>query len=401
LHQEQGKNYLEYLKKNEKMKQTFEEKVQIVVGNYLLDNGYKKMEGKLYFFKKENSIQTNFFIEELPDENAEDEQQRFEINIGINTDDINAYMNPLAEEHPEGYANFAFNRVSDSPKFLPSLLEFKSDSNLDDLKEKITNYLAPMITAIAAFKTNNDTLDFIIDYNFYGRIDAYLIRAKDSIRYEKWYRNSNAEDIKNGTITEEQIKLKVATEIRSVRKKQMDNFVPDFDFPEAWGKCCDWVDDKHFTEWMSAGFEQDETGKQTLTHFIKEENIQNRFAAFGQSSDDSIFAVWKQDDGRMPVVYLGEGGTAKIITESMEDFIDLLAINYRDVESADITTEPIYDDAKTKEHFNNRNFRDFYTKTFKKGIATTGLAMNKRALTCDNSFEWLMTNSASFKEWNT
>jgi hypothetical protein len=152
---------------------------------------------------------------------------------------------------------------------------------------------------------------------------------------------------------------------------------------------------------MSAGFEQDETGKQTLTHFIKEENIRNRFAAFGQSSDDSIFAVWKQDDGRMPVVYLGEGGTAKIITESIDDFIDLLAIGYRCVESDDITIEPIYDDTETKAHFNNKVFREFYTNTFKKEIATTGIAINKRALTCDNLFDWLMINSTSFKEWNT
>jgi hypothetical protein len=383
------------------MKQTFQEKIQIVLGNYLLENGYKKLEDKLYFYKKENGIQTNFFVEEEVDDKPDDEHQKFEINIGLNSDEINAYMNPDAEQNPEGYANFAFNRVSDNPKFLPNKLEFKSNTNVDNLKEKVVNYLAPMITAIGSFKNNNDALDFIIDNNFYGRLDAFFIRAKDVSRYEKWYRNSNADDIKNGVITEEQIKSRCETELRTIREKQMDNFVPDFDFPEAWGKCCDWVEDKHFTEWMSAGFEQNETGKHTLTHFITEENIQNRFAAFGQSSDDCIFAVWKQDDGRLPVVFLGEAGTAKILAESIEDFIDLLAIGYRYVEADDITIEPIYDDEETKEHFNNKAFRDFYTHTFKKEIATSGAEIKARASTCDNLFDWLMTNSAHFKGWNS
>jgi hypothetical protein len=383
------------------MKLTFEEKVQIVVGNYLFENGYKKLEDKLYFYKKENGIQTNFFIEDEVDDKSDDEHQKFEINIGLNSDEINAYMNPDAVQNPEGYANFAFNRVSDNPQFLPSKLEFKSNTNLDNLKEKVVDYLAPMVTAISSFKNNNDALDFIIANNFYGRLDAFFIRAKDVIRYEKWYRNSNADDIKNGIITEEQIKSKCATEVRTVREKQMDNFAPDMNFPEAWGKCCDWVDDMHFTNWMCAGFENDDTGKNTLTHFINEENIQNRFAAFGHSSDDSIFAVWKQDDGRQPVVFLGEGGTAKILAESIEDFIDLVAIGYRYVEADDITIEPIYDDEETKEHFNNRAFRDFYTHTFKKEIATSGAEIKARASTCDNLFDWLMTNSAHFKDWNS
>jgi hypothetical protein len=383
------------------MKQTFKEKVQIVVGNYLLENGYQQVIDKLYFYKKIKGIQTNFFIEEEADENAEDEYQKFEINIGLNSDVINSYMNPKAEENPEGYANFAFARVSDNARFLPNALEFKADSDLEIIKESIIGYLAPMINAITAFNTNEDALDFLLDYQFYGRLDAFFIRAKDSVRYERWYRISNNADIASGAISEEQIKLKVTKELRTIRQKQVDNFAPDFIFPEVWGKCCDWVDDKNFTEWMSAGFEQDETGKDTLKHFVTEENIQNRFAAFGQSSDDSIFAVWKQDDGRLPVVYLGEGGLAKIIAASIEDFIDLLAIGYRYVEADDITIAPVYEDEATREFLNNTAFRTFYTQTFNKEIAPTGLEIKNRALTCDNLFDWLMVNSASFKEWNS
>jgi hypothetical protein len=381
------------------MAQSFEQKIQMVIGDYLLENGFTKLADKLYFYKKEHGVHTNFFVEEIVDDKPTDEQQQFEISFGFNADYANKVMSPYVVEYPEGYGNFAFARISDHNAFLPAILEFSSVTNLVDLKNKILAVVEPVVMASKNFKTNDDAIDFIIDTKMYGRLDAYCVRTKDRVRYERWYRNNNADEIKNGNITEEQIKMKAASEIRSTREKQMVNFAPAFKFPEAWGKCCDWVDEMHYTDWMGAGFEHFNSGKETLKHFVTEEGIQDRFAVFGHSADDSLFAVWQQDNGALPVIYLGEGGVARVITSSIEDFIDLLVINYRDVEHADISTEPVYDNDEIKEQFNNRAFQTVYKNVFGKEIASNGAAIKAKAASCDNLFDWLIANSASFKEW--
>jgi hypothetical protein len=58
-----------------------------------------------------------------------------------------------------------------------------------------------------------------------------------------------------------------------------------------------------------------------MTYWLTDPVIQDRFAVFGQTADLNMFAVWKQDDGKMPVVLVGQAGLARVLAADMDDFI--------------------------------------------------------------------------------
>jgi hypothetical protein len=385
------------------MKLTFEARISGIIAPYLSSYEFIQKENELYFYKNLDGIIQNIVVEKTDDNNANDAHQKFDIYYGIYSKHVQIIRGRNIEEFPKDYENIYNKNLRDLDDYNGQTLELKSNTDFAQFEKRLLLNLDIVMQIFAIIADDQSLLDFCAVNHRSQHVKEHFRRTKDARRMELFLKHEeeNSSKINSGALGEPGIKDLVAIELRPTKTMQMNNFKPDFTFPEIWSKCCDWVDDMHYTHWMGAGFEHDNSGKNTLTHFIKEETIQNRFAVFGHTGDDSLFAVWKQDDGRLPVIYLGDGGTAKVITESIEDFIDLLAINYRDVEDANITIEPTYDDGEIKERFNNRAFRAFYTQTLNRAIQTTGAEIKARAETCDNLFDWLMANSAGFKEWNS
>jgi hypothetical protein len=381
------------------MANTFKQKIEYLFGDVLAEFSYAKLSDKPYYFRKSNGIQTNVFFEDHTDDNADDDHQTFEINFGFHSDVTNKVLTPAPIEFPEAFNAFAFDRMSDHPDFTPSILAFKSDSNLDELKEKWLPFVERFITAFDNVKSNDEGIDVCIDKLRFGQLDRYFQRTKDKLRYEKWYRKTNAEEINAGNITEAQIVENCALAMRTQREIQKANFEPHFAMPEMLGLVCDWVDDMNYYEWMGSGVELFDNGRRHTEEWITDKKISIQFALFASAnSDNTHIFLWNRDDGTMPVVSIGEGGVAEVVTASIEDFFELLAIGYYEI-GDDINIEPVYESEELKEFRNNRKFRSFYTETFKKEIPSTGAAIEERAEKVGNFYEWLCDNYEPWKEW--
>jgi hypothetical protein len=381
------------------MAQTFTQKIEYIFGEVFANYGYNSLPDKPYYYIKSNGTQTNVFFEEYVDENAEDEHQTFEINFGFHSEVTNKVMTPDPLEFPEAFNAFAFDRLSDHPDFAPNILEFNSDSNLDELKIKWVPFVKRFVNDFANIKSNDEGIDICIEKLRFGQLDRYFQRTKDKVRYEKWYRKSNAEEIKAGNINEVQIVENCALAMRSQREIQKANFEPHFAMPKMLGLVCDWVDDMNYYEWMGSGVELFDNGRRHTEEWITDKKISNQFALFASAnSDNTHLFVWNKDVGTMPVVSIGEGGVSEVVTASIEDFFELLAIGYCDI-GDDITVEPVYDSEELREFRNNRKFRAFYTETFKKEIPSNGAAIEERAEKVGNFYEWLCDNYEPWKEW--
>jgi hypothetical protein len=110
-----------------------------------------------------------------------------------------------------------------------------------------------------------------------------------------------------------------------------------------------------------------------------------------------MVCCWQQDDGRMPVVIIGEGGQSNVIAKDMDDFIALLAIGYYEFWSADISMEPQWDSQEQEAEFNNKEFQLFYKSTFGKEILKDGSSIIEGIKSCDNLRDWLLKN---YQPWN-
>jgi hypothetical protein len=378
---------------------TFQQKIEYLFAEVLANYGYTKLTDKPYYYRKNIAVQTKVFFEEYTDDNVEDAKQSFEIHFGFHSYFTNKVMTTHPIAFPEGYDEFAFDRLSDHPDFLPQVLEFNINSNLDELKAKWAPYVENFVTAYGFVKSSDEAIDICLEKLRFGHLDKYFQRTKDKVRYEKWYRKNNAEEIKTDTITETQIKENCALAMRSNREIQKANFEPHFAMPEMLGKVCDWINDMNYYETMGSGVELFNNGRKHTEEWITDKKISNQFALFASAnSDNTHLLLWNKDDGTMPVVSIGEGGVAKVVTANLEDFFELLAIGYYEL-GDDISIEPVYPNEDTKQFRNNSKFRDFYAKTFNTEIPKTGASIKERAEKIDNFYKWLCNNYEPWKEW--
>jgi hypothetical protein len=108
--------------------------------------------------------------------------------------------------------------------------------------------------------------------------------------------------------------------------------------------------------------------------------------------------LWHSDKKNAPIVMLGEAGSARVIAENMDDFIQLLAVGYYEIEVADYDAEPAFPEGA--DHWKNPEFQAFFKKKFKKDVPKTGAEIVARKTTTDAEFfNWLCENDALWKPW--
>src|SRR5262245_50421868 len=122
-------------------------------------------------------------------------------------------------------------------------------------------------------------------------------------------------------------------------------FPTGIEFPEALRELCLWEDRvppaktgfydfptyilklirqplPQVNKWISGYFRLTKDDYQSILHWFGSDAVSSRFAVFGSGPDGSIYAIWKQDDGRCPIVHLGsEGQNNFVLAGGMVDFL--------------------------------------------------------------------------------
>jgi hypothetical protein len=396
---------------------TFEQNIGNVLSYYLQQNGFTATDNPLYYYKVLQGGVLTFVIEKTEDKNAEDEHQIFNAFFGLSNYSLalvkkNEYPPFMAGHTPE-----TRSYIGELKNFNGMALEVKSNTDWERFGIRFTENLAFGLQTFEGVNTDNEILEYMAlkdshipqiyndegvpeEYFFGYRLYEYLRMNKKHSVIEKYIRNCDAvtKRIAENKIDEAGIQLIIEKACRTSRQIQQDNFTP-LQIPESFGKLCDWIDLNNFYTTISGLFEMNENGKGTLQHWITEKNIAERFGIFGSLPDGDMIGVWQQDNGRMPIVWIGNGGTSRVIAKDMDDFIALLAIGYYEFWGVDISLPPVWETEEQQKEFSNPAFQKFYVDTFGKPILADGKTILEGIPTCDDLYEWLKKNYAPWREW--
>jgi hypothetical protein len=398
------------------MVNTFDQKINNAIKNYLQLKGFTATENLLYFYKKLQGGVLTFVIEKAEDKNAEDEHQKFDAFVGLSSFALDAVKLNDYPPFLEGHNPETRVWLSSIKKFNGMALETKSNTDLERFSSRLTENIEFALQEFEGINTTDEILDWLIgkdthivqiyeyeghptSYHFGMRLYQYLRMNKDVARLDKYIRNSDAikQRIAENKYTETHVQKIIALANRTTRQIQQDNFTP-LTMPESFGKLCDWIDDNNYYKTISGLFEMDDDGKGTLRHWINDEKVAQRFGIFGALPNGDMIGAWLQDDGKMPIVWIGEGATTNIIAANMDDFIALLAIGYYEFWSADITQPVLWENEEQQKAFNNNAFQQFYTTTFNKPILQNGISILENNKSCNELREWLLKNYEPWKE---
>jgi hypothetical protein len=380
------------------MQSLFDEIVADSIAPFLLSNGFSQQAGERYFYRVIDDINVNISVEPIDDRDATDDHQSFTITCGLFSQTVHTVIGRGLDPFPKGYELLVQLELSDLAGYNGQKLELKSNTDRPRFEGRLLENLQLAVDFLAKHSERSALFDLGIERH-QSRLQTYFYRIKDRVNYERYTRSFCAQQLASGEMSEAQLQEKVTLELRTTREKQMANFQPDLPFPDSWGRVCDWVDDLNNATVISGDFELDDDGKTTLTYWLMDPVVQDRFAVFGQTADLNMFCVWKQDDGKMPVVLVGQSGLARVLTATMDDFIQLLAIGYYSPACDDWSQPPVFDSPEIAEQWKNTKFQQFYTATFGKEIPKTGQEIADRASGCDDLFAWLVANEESWKQW--
>ncbi len=148
--------------------------------------------------------------------------------------------------------------------------------------------------------------------------------------------------------------------------------------PPALAQLCAWHEEHG--QPISGNFElfADEDG--AIESWFGTPSVKKQFGVFGVGGDGSLLAVWRQDDGRMPVVRLdSESVDNHVLAGDFVQFLRLLAIGYGELRSA-------YFDVLPKDA-PNEEFQDWVCETFKVTLPATGAEITKPAQAQHDDFD--------------
>lgn len=123
---------------------------------------------------------------------------------------------------------------------------------------------------------------------------------------------------------------------------------------------------------------------QTIRFWFGSEKAIGSLGIFGATPDGSLYCVWRQDDGRTPIVHLGSEGEGNFVLASNTlDFLRLLAIGYDEIGFADLSSPPDGEDV-------NPAFQAWVTDTFNVSIPEVGAEITRPAQDVHNDFQdWI------------
>ncbi len=149
-------------------------------------------------------------------------------------------------------------------------------------------------------------------------------------------------------------------------------FPSTISFPEDLARLCDWTEANGYP--ISGDFELRADDGEAIYWWFRSHAVDDRLAQFGAGPDGSLYCIWRQDDGRQPIVHLGsEGDGLMVLARDMREFIILLAIGYEEIGFDDLESPPQDADGI------NREFQKWVEETFGVGIPAAGNELVERA----------------------
>ena len=150
------------------------------------------------------------------------------------------------------------------------------------------------------------------------------------------------------------------------------SFPNSLSFPSELERLCAWQEQHGYPISGDFKLEADEM-HDVIGNWFGTEEVVDRFGVFGSGPDGSLYAIWRQEDGRCPIVHLGsEGQNNFVLVEDMKQFLRLLAIDYREIGFDDLSAAP-------KPGGANAAFQQWVANTFDVTIPRTGSEITDKA----------------------
>ena len=153
--------------------------------------------------------------------------------------------------------------------------------------------------------------------------------------------------------------------------------------PAELAALCAWLGENGYP--ISGHFELYADEHESIRHWFGTGAVVDRFGVFGTGPDGSLYALWRQDDGRLPVVHMGsEGQNNFVLAPDMREFLRLLAIGYDEIGFDDLDAPP--PDRKGV----NAAFRKWVEQTFGVRVPATGSEITTPAQASHEDFQaWI------------
>lgn len=152
--------------------------------------------------------------------------------------------------------------------------------------------------------------------------------------------------------------------------------------PPELASLCAWLGEHGYP--ISGGFELYADEHDSVRHWFATDAVVDRFGVFGKGPDGSLYALWRQDDGRFPIVHMGsEGQNNFVLAGSMRDFLRLLAVGYSEIGFDDLSALPDADGV-------NPEFQRWVESTFGVRVPRCGRDVTGPAQASHQDFEqWI------------
>jgi hypothetical protein len=352
-----------------------------------------------YFYKIDGDLNRNFYFESNSENSAE--KYEFKLDFGIYAYSFYQAIGLPMNDAPNGLGN-TFHLASED--IFPDKSYWQILTKKTDMGVFSTALLSVLQGTLDAHKTieNVDTLmTFCINqksnaYN-YNYIIRYLkITDKKELldKYVAALRTADGSALPDWMMKD----VTALLDTTVLKQKVINNFTKGLKVPKSWEIVLDWAE-KNVGKVIGGHFEIIENSNNMLKHLVNTDGkVAKYLAVIGDNGADNVFCIWQKDKKNTPIVMLGEAGSARVIAENMDDFIQLLAVGYYEIEAADYALEPTFPEGA--EHWKNAEFQAFYKKKFKQNIPKTGAEIVAR-ITTQNAdfFNWMCDNDDGWRQW--
>lgn len=352
-----------------------------------------------YFYKIDGDINRNFYFESNSENTAE--QYDFKLDFGIYPYSVYQTIGFPHNDAPSGLGNLFYLASEDIFADKAAWQSITKKTDVDAFAKALLTVLEGVLDTHKTVDGVDDLIPFCINQKSNAYNHNYLIRylkIADKKAFLDTYvaalRTADGSPLPDWMMRDVTALLDTAV----LKQKVISNFTKGMKVPKSWENVLDWAE-KNLGKVIGGHFEIIENSNGTLKYLVNmTDKAAKSLAVIGDNGADNVFCIWQKDKKNALVVLLGDMGTARVLAENMDDFIDLLAVGYYEVEATDYAQEPVFPEGTA--HWKNTEFQAFYKKKFKKEVAKTGADIVARKTTTDaDFFNWLCDNDANWAQW--
>jgi hypothetical protein len=352
-----------------------------------------------YFYKIDGDLNRNFYFESNSENSAE--KYEFTLNFGIYPYSFYQTIGFPHNDAPSGLGNLYYIASEDAFADKSASQSLTKKTDIEAFAQAILAALQGTLDAHKTIDSVDDLMQFCINqksnaYNYTYIIRYLKITDKKELldKYVAALRTADGSALPDWMMKD----VTALLDTTVLKQKVINNFTKGMKVPKSWETVVEWSE-KNIGKVIGGHFEIIENSNNLLKHLV---NIDGKaaksLAVIGDNGADNVFCIWEKDKKNAPIVMLGEAGSARVMAENMDDFIQLLAVGYYEIEAADYDSEPVFPEGA--EHWKNPEFQAFYKKKFKKEVPKTGAEIVGRIATKDaDFFNWICDNDALWKQW--